>query len=78
MPGCQRESIGAVGLCAKHKRLQADLPWAPIWPWKRCRASVEPNPTGYWGRCDLQARHDGDHALERGMDTPRWSTRFSQ
>lgn len=51
------------------------LPWAK-WPWRRCRAVREPRPgeSYYAGRCDLTRRHRGDHALERGMDTPRWST----
>jgi hypothetical protein len=48
-------------------------------PWPlghaRCRAVLEPNPEGYWGRCDLEAHPDGtDHALERGMIVVRWST----
>lgn len=43
------------------------------WPWQRCRAVAEPNDSGYFGRCELKKRHVGDHALERGMDLPRWS-----
>lgn len=53
-----------------------ELPWA--YPFAaRCRAVKEPNDSGYWGRCDLRAGHDGDHALERGLDTPRWSTKWT-
>lgn len=56
------------------------LPWA-WWPWHRCRAVKEPDSTvsggGYFGRCDLVRGHFGDHALERGMETPRWSTRWT-
>jgi hypothetical protein len=44
---------------------------------RRCRARVEPNRSGLHGRCDLRAGHPGDHALERGMDTPRWSTAWT-
>lgn len=50
------------------------LEWAK-WPWqRRCTARKEPNSSGYWGRCELKKNHKCDHALERGMDTPRWST----
>jgi hypothetical protein len=55
------------------------LAWA-FWPWQRCKARVEPHPDryGYWGRCELKKHgKDVDHALERGMDTPRWSTRWT-
>jgi hypothetical protein len=47
------------------------------WPWKRCRAYKEPNKTGYWGRCDLEREHEGDHLLERGMDMLTWSTKWT-
>jgi len=51
-----------------------DLPWAGWWQ-RRCRAVREPKPDApYYGRCELRRGHDGDHALERGFDTPRWST----
>lgn len=53
-----------------------DLPWAPLFG-RRCRARKEPNESGFWGRCELAAGHAGDHALERGMDTPRWSTEWT-
>lgn len=49
------------------------LPWAG-WFDIRCKARTEDR--GAWsGRCELK-RHgsDMDHALERGMDIPRWST----
>lgn len=53
------------------------LPWFR-WPWNRCRAVKPATDGGYFGRCELR-RHspDIDHALERGMDTPRWSTRWT-
>jgi hypothetical protein len=44
----------------------------------RCKARVEPNPEGYWGRCDLRRRHSGDHELERGFYHFRWSTRWTR
>jgi hypothetical protein len=52
------------------------LPWYE-YPWqRRCKAVKEPGE-GYWGRCELRRGHLGDHALERGMETCRWSTRFT-
>lgn len=45
--------------------------WA-TWPWNRCPARTE-----RWERCDLRKGHDGDHALERGLDIPRWNTRWT-
>lgn len=48
------------------------LPWSRLG--NRCRATVEANPSGYWGRCDLRRGHDGLHALERGFLILRWST----
>jgi hypothetical protein len=53
----------------------SDLPWVRL-SQRRCRAVREPG-TSYWGRCELRAGHDGDHALDRAMDTPRWSTRWT-
>lgn len=52
------------------------LEWATMFD--HCSARVEPNATGYWGRCDL-IKHDQnvDHALERGMEILRWSTRWT-
>ena len=50
--------------------------WAK-WPWQACKARKEPNSSGYWGRCELRKGHDGDHALERGFDIPRWSTEWT-
>lgn len=44
---------------------------------------LEPNYTGYHGRCELKKYHSGselkdrfkqDHALDRGMDIVRWQT----
>lgn len=53
-----------------------NLPWAK-WPWKRCKAYRENDGvTGFWGRCELVPGHKCLHALERGMDIPRWSTRW--
>lgn len=54
------------------------LPWARG-AWEQCRAVKE--PTGrhsHYGRCELR-RHDDDtdHALDRGMDTPRWATTWT-
>jgi hypothetical protein len=61
------------------------LPWVEWWkPWRRCRAVKEPNPSGHWGRCELDRDHNysskeyqQDHALERGFDTLRWSTKWT-
>lgn len=51
------------------------LPWATPLIGRRCRAVLEPRqPGSYYGRCELRPGHEGDHALERGFDTPRWST----
>ena len=49
------------------------LPWAPPWR-RRCRAVLEPNWTGYHGRCELARGHSPnmEHALERGMEIVRW------
>jgi hypothetical protein len=42
---------------------------------RRCRARLEPNPGGYWGRCELSPHEEGTwHALERGMLTVRWAS----
>lgn len=41
----------------------------------RCRARRERREDDiYWGRCDLDRGHGGDHILERGMDFVMWST----
>ena len=57
----------------------AELPWAkPMFGPSRCRAVKEHNASGHHGRCELGAGHKGDHALERGMDTPRWSTKWTR
>lgn len=55
-----------------------DLYWA-TWPWQRCKAVKEPLGRGsYFGRCELKKHSvEIDHALERGFDTPRWSTRWT-
>jgi len=61
--------------------VRKNLPWSTsITGWDRCEAVKERNRTGYWGRCELKKTHneeDIDHALERGMDTPRWSTKWT-
>lgn len=50
------------------------LPWSKIFRY-RCRAVIEPNDTGYWGRCELARGHAPiDHALERGLVIVRWET----
>lgn len=57
-----------------YEPLEEMLPWAQ-WPFDpRCRARRERRRGQYYGRCELRAGHEGDHALERGMDVPRWST----
>lgn len=53
-------------------------PWATVgeslW-FGQCRARREPRGRrSYFGRCELRRGHSGPHALDRGMDTPRWST----
>jgi hypothetical protein len=54
-----------------------ELPWQE-YPWqRRCKAVKEPGEFFYWGRCELRRGHLGDHALERGMEVLRWSTRFT-
>ena len=50
--------------------------WA-TWPWQQCRARREPRSGEFFGRCELRKGHAGDHALERGFDSPRWSTNWS-
>lgn len=58
-------------------------PQPPLSDWalpfrRRCRAVRESDgSTPYFGRCELRRGHSGDHALERGMDVPRWSTRWT-
>lgn len=55
-----------------------NLPWCTN-PFNRCRAVLPPNVDGhrvYFGQCDLKPHVDSvDHALERGFDTVRWSTK---
>lgn len=53
------------------------LPWATLF--NRCRAVRERQPRDpYYGRCELKRGHYGqDHALERGMYIPRWSTEWT-
>jgi hypothetical protein len=55
-----------------------DLPWSS-WPWNRCKAYRERRwYFAYYGRCDLIRYHDCDHALDRGMEILRWSTRWTE
>jgi hypothetical protein len=52
------------------------LPWAGFFQ-RRCSAVLEPREDAdYYGRCELKRNHGDhiDHALERGFNTPRWST----
>lgn len=72
----------AVMLCIytfskRKKTADSDLPWSTN-PWDRCRARRE-GRGGHWGRCELK-RHGGDvdHALERGMNIPHWSTNWTK
>jgi hypothetical protein len=53
----------------------APLTWAR-WPWQACKARTDQPP--YAGaRCELRPHGiEIDHALERGFDIPRWSTRW--
>ena len=57
-----------------------NLPWSQ-WTWQQCKAVREPREggKGHHGRCDLVRNHppEMDHALERGMDIPRWSTTWT-
>lgn len=73
-------TIRAFGVCDRRTETdmtswpEASLPWSTAWQrltGRGCR-SRWPGPT-YRGRCELVQGHDGDHALERGMDTPRWA-----
>lgn len=55
-----------------------DLPWR-VWPWGACDSVLSKGANlGYWGRCELKRGHGCDHALERGMVTPRWSNRHGR
>ena len=58
------------------------LPWRH-WPEKRCNAvrekrlPFEGTRFEFYGRCELVRYHYGDHALQRGSDTPRWTTKWT-
>lgn len=58
--------------------LEPLLPWATLLDMlllRQCKAVKERRGrSGYYGRCELKAGHEGAHALERGFDTPRWSS----
>jgi hypothetical protein len=46
-----------------------------IWWWKRCRAALEKkDDSPYFGRCELNRKHKGWHAIERGYDTIEFAT----
>lgn len=51
---------------------QAIDDWA-TWPWNRCAARTERRQ-----QCDRHKGHEGAHALEYGLDTPQWSTRWTR
>lgn len=53
------------------------LPWSTFL--NRCRAVREKTDGDpFWGRCELKKHnHSIDHALERGMIIPRWSTKWT-
>ncbi|MGH3987464.1 MAG: hypothetical protein ACRDTZ_09120 [Pseudonocardiaceae bacterium] len=55
-----------------------ELPWYR-WPWQRCRAVRERQGDDAWfGRCELEPHPNTvDHALDRALDFPRWSTRWT-
>lgn len=41
----------------------------------RCRAVLTKQESDeFYGRCDLDAGHQGDHELERGFFRIRWAT----
>ena len=63
-----------VGICQCEPPTLPASAWAR-WPWQRCRAVREHRGRHqHHGRCELRRGHRGLHALERGMDTHRWST----
>lgn len=74
-PEAGRRGVDVV-TAAEQPGKRTDLPWV-TWGQLRCRAYTAEGP--YAGRCELRKGHDGveDHALERGFDTPRWSTRWT-
>lgn len=57
---------------------RGDVPWSSFF--NHCRAVLPPNEQStYFGRCDLKKHGINiDHALERGMDTLRWSTKLTE
>jgi hypothetical protein len=70
----QLQAAGLKRIAPARPKAEGPLPWAK-WPWQRCFAYREPRDgSHYHGRCELRRGHPGDHALERGFDTPRWSS----
>jgi hypothetical protein len=77
-------TIRTLGVCDRRTEAtvsawpEASLPWSTAWQrltGRGCRARWPVAGTGYGrARCELVRDHRGDHALERGMDTPRWKT----
>lgn len=63
-------------IASRLRKEERELPWAKH-NWNRCKAVKEPNPSGHWGRCELTKQHLTDHALERGFDILRWSTKWT-
>lgn len=51
-----------------------NIEWARPFRFERCPARLEPNVSGYWGRCERKRMHQDDHALERGFEIVYWST----
>lgn len=46
---------------------------------RRCTARRERRATSiFWGRCDLDKNHEGDHELERGFFSCTWSTDWTR
>jgi hypothetical protein len=55
------------------------LPWHRPFRDRRCTAAhPRTADDAFYGRCELRAHGEHiDHALERGMEHPRWSTRWT-
>jgi hypothetical protein len=73
----EREEARARHILAREE--VARLPWARAWQ-RRCLAVREPTLLDpHHGRCELRRDHGllVDHALARGLDTLRWSTRWT-
>jgi hypothetical protein len=60
-----------------------NLPWSKWYkPWTRCKSKYPAkfSDEDYYGRCELDKKHRGliPHALDRGMDIPRWGDYLSR